>query len=121
MSYSPPPGQYQPPYSPVPPDHPRATTALVLGIVSLVLCQLLGPVAWAIGGSTVKEIDASNGQLGGRGTAQAGRICGIVATVILVLLILTTVALLVLGIGLISQLDGCTTVTDPDGSVRLEC
>lgn len=73
-----------PPYGP-PRDHERAVTVLVLGILGLVLCQVLGPVAWIMGNRVVREIDASGGQLGGRSTANAGRICGIVGTVLLVL------------------------------------
>ena len=82
----PPPGGYAPP----PPmqyaqDHPRATLSLILGILSVVLCQLISPFAWVIGKRTVNEIDASQGQLSGRGLAQAGYILGIVGTVLLVL------------------------------------
>lgn len=84
----PPPGYGQPPahgqggYA-QPPDHPRATTSLILGILGVVLCQVIAPFAWSIGKSTVNEIDASGGRLGGRGTAQAGYIMGIVGTVLL--------------------------------------
>src|SRR5215212_7161970 len=56
------------------PDHPKATTSMVLGILGIVLCGLIAPFAWRIGKRTMNEIDASNGQLGGRGTAQAGYI-----------------------------------------------
>lgn len=66
-----------------PPDHPDATTALVLGILGLVLCQLLSPFAWASGSRVVAEIDASRGSYGGRGLANAGRICGIIGTVMM--------------------------------------
>ncbi|WP_309234636.1 DUF4190 domain-containing protein [Nocardia sp. XZ_19_385] len=72
-----------------PPDHPQATTAMALGIVALlsyVACPLLvvlGPVAWVMGKRAMDEIDASGGALGGRGNAQAGYVCGIIATVLL--------------------------------------
>lgn len=74
-------------YSAPPPNHPQAVTALVLGIVGLTICQICGPIAWVIGRRTVREIDASGGQYGGRGLAQAGFITGIIATAILVLVI----------------------------------
>ena len=85
MSHPPPPDQpRQGNQRPMPaPEHPRAMTALVLGILSLALCQLLGPFAWRIGGQTMREIDAARGRMGGRGLAQAGYILGIVATVLL--------------------------------------
>jgi hypothetical protein len=79
-----PPHQYgAPPYGGfVPPDHHQAVTVLILGILGLVLCQLISPFAWVMGNRVVGEIDASGGQLGGRSTANAGRICGIVGTVL---------------------------------------
>lgn len=67
------------------PDHPRATTTLVLGILGLVLCQVLAPFAWVMGRRTLNEIEASQGRVGGRGAAQAGYVLGIVGTVLLVL------------------------------------
>ena len=71
-----------PPYASVP-DHPSATTVLVLGILGLVLCQVLSPVAWVMGNRVVREIDASQGRQGGRSSANAGRVCGIVGTILL--------------------------------------
>lgn len=88
----PPPGAYpsqgQVQYAP---DHPKATTSLVLGILALVLCQLLGPFAWSMSKRTLNEIDASQGRVGGRSAAQVGYVLGIIATVLLVLSILVLV------------------------------
>jgi hypothetical protein len=78
------------------PDHPRATTSLVLGILGVVLCQVLGPFAWKIGKQTVDEIDAAQGRLGGRGAAQAGYILGIVGTVLLGLAVIYVLFILVI-------------------------
>jgi hypothetical protein len=58
-----------------------------------VTCQVASPFALVIGRNAMKEIDASQGTLGGRGMAQAGFILGIIGTVILGLLV---VGLLVL-------------------------
>ena len=87
----PPPGQYAQ-------DHPRAILSLILGILSLVLCQLLGPVAWVIGKRTVDEIDAAPGSYSGRGLAQAGYICGIVGTVLLGLSIVFVAVVVAFGV-----------------------
>ncbi len=38
-----------------------------------------------MGNRVLREIDSSGGAIGGRGSVQAGRICGIVATVLLAL------------------------------------
>ena len=80
------------------PDHPRATTALVLGILGLVVCGLVAPFAWRIGRRTLDEIDGSQGRLGGRGTAQAGYVLGIVGTALLLLGLLAGLLFIVLAI-----------------------
>ena len=74
-------------YAPQPPPTPgKATTALVMGIAGLLCCPLVLSIpAWIIGHGAVKEIDASNGTLGGRSTANAGYILGIIGTVLGVL------------------------------------
>lgn len=80
------------------PDHQQATTVLVLGILGIVLCQVLSPIAWVMGNRVVQEIDASGGALGGRGAANAGRICGIVGTVMIGLAVVFLLGLAVLAI-----------------------
>jgi hypothetical protein len=99
---------YPPPYGQQPgyptgqvryaPDHPRATMALVLGILGLVVCGVVAPFAWVIGARAVREIDESNGGLGGRGAAKAGYILGIIGTVLLGLGILALGVLVVFGL-----------------------
>jgi len=94
----PPPYQYQGGYYP-PPDHPQATTALVLGILGLVLCGVIAPFAWQMGNRVMREIDASQGRLGGRSSASAGRIMGMVGTALLVFgLVIVLVVGLILGL-----------------------
>ncbi|NUR06707.1 MAG: DUF4190 domain-containing protein [Nocardioidaceae bacterium] len=58
---------------------------MILGILGIVLCQVLAPFAWRIGKRAVDEIDASQGRLGGRGSAQAGYVMGIIGTALLAL------------------------------------
>jgi uncharacterized membrane protein YjgN (DUF898 family) len=87
-----------PPYRPGAPDHPQATTVLVLGIVSLVVCGLAGPFAWAMGHRVVREIDASNGGYGGRSNAQVGMVLGIVGTGLLALGLLLMVGVVALAL-----------------------
>ena len=78
-------------------DHPRAILSLILGIVGLVLCGVAAPFAWVIGKRAVDEIDASGGRLGGRGVAQAGKILGIIGTVLVILGLLVFVLVLTIG------------------------
>jgi len=80
---APPPGYGYGGYPPTQ-EHPQGTTVLVLGILGLVVCQILGPFAWSMGNKALKEIDASGVVYSNRGSIQAGRICGIVASVLLV-------------------------------------
>ena len=101
--------QQQPPYpqyyphAPIQyaPDHPKATTSLVLGILGVVLCQVVAPFAWVIGKRTLDEIDASQGRVGGRGAAQAGYILGIIGTVLLGLGLIFFLIYIVFAIALI--------------------
>jgi hypothetical protein len=89
-----PPNQYGgPPYGGfAPPDHQQALMVLILGILGFAVCLGISPFAWVMGNRVVAEIDASNGQLGGRSMANAGRICGIVGTAIIGLVLLAGVA-----------------------------
>lgn len=102
----PPPGGYPPPSGygpyPVPPKHPQATTSMVLGIVAVaggLMCWvplLISPAAWIIGAKAVKEIDASRGAQSGRSEAVAGKVLGIIGTVLLALAIAVVILLIVL-------------------------
>lgn len=87
-----------PGYAPFAPDHPQATLVLILGILGLVLCQVISPFAWVIGNRVVREIDVSNGTVGGRSAANAGRICGIIGTILIGFVLLCAAALIVIGV-----------------------
>ncbi len=80
-------------------EHPDGTTVLVLGILGLVVCALLAPVAWVKGNTAKREMDAQpHVNWTNRGAVQAGRICGIIGSVLIlvgvafVLLLLIAVA-----------------------------
>jgi len=84
MSYPPPPagGYGQPGQVPGPYEHPKGTTVLVLGILGLVCCAPLGIAAWVMGNNAIREIDASGAFYSNRGTVNAGRICGMIGTIL---------------------------------------
>lgn len=65
------------------PEPSQSTTILVLGILGLVLCQVLGPFAWVMGNRELEAIDSGRRPPENRGTANAGRILGIIGTVLL--------------------------------------
>ena len=60
---------------------------MVLGILGLIVCAPLGIVAWAMGSGDLKEMDAGTLDPSGRGPTLAGKICGIIATVLMILAI----------------------------------
>jgi hypothetical protein len=80
------------------PQDSQATTVLVLGILSLVLCQFLGPFAWVMGNKELDAIDAGERPPENRGTAQAGKILGIISTVLLIIGVVFFVGLFAFGI-----------------------
>lgn len=105
QTYPPPPSAPHPPaggayypHAAGPPRHPQATTAMVLGILGLVLCGFLAPFAWYTGAKAVSEIDASPWPYAGRSEANAGKIMGIVGTVLVGLGLLAFVALVAIGL-----------------------
>jgi len=79
--YPPRPGPYPPPYSTAYPVNQeaerRATTGLWLGIVSLVICQILGPIALYMGLTARRD--------GAGGNATAAIIMGGISTALFVL------------------------------------
>ena len=106
-SYPPYGAPYGPPhggYPVVAPDHPQASTVLILGIVSVVACGLAGPFAWVMGNRVLGEIDAAPHQYGGRSNATIGRILGIVATALMGLaLVIVVLAFVGVFAGLLSS------------------
>lgn len=103
--YGPPPGQppmAPPGYGAAMPAGPqtagKATTSLVLGIISLLFCGLLlGIPAIFVGISARKEIRASNGRLGGEGLALGGIITGVIGTLWSIVVIAIVIVGLVAG------------------------
>ncbi len=76
----------------------RGTLILVFGILSLVMCAPLGIVAWIMGSSDLKQMDAGAMDPSGRSVTNAGRICGIIATVLLAVGVFVAIAALALGL-----------------------
>jgi uncharacterized membrane protein YjgN (DUF898 family) len=64
---------------------PNGTLILVLGILGIIVCQILGPVAWIMGNNGMALLNSGQGDESQRGNVNAGRICGIIGTVLLIL------------------------------------
>ncbi len=76
----------------------RGILILVLGILSLVICQPIGIAPWIMGSGDLKQMDAGQMDPTGRGLTTAGKICGIVAVVLFGISIVVGVLLLALGV-----------------------
>ncbi|MCK4276912.1 MAG: DUF4339 domain-containing protein [Phycisphaerae bacterium] len=60
----------------------RGGAVLALGILGLLTCFVLGIIAWVMGKSDLREMDAGRMDPSGRGTTQAGKILGMIATIL---------------------------------------
>ncbi len=78
------------------PESSSATLALILSILSFVVCGLLAPVGWYMGNKEIEAIDAGRRDPSKRDQANAARILGIIGTVILALVVLFIIGVLLI-------------------------
>ena len=94
----------------------NATTILVLGILSIVLLPILGPIAWVMGNNSLRAIDMGMANPADRSNVAAGRICGMVGTGIMTLGIILTVAWLAFGLVMFRSLSSMPTTAARNNS-----
>lgn len=68
---------------------------LILGILGLVFCGFLAPVAWVMGNGVKRDSETAG--FAEPGTNKAGRICGMIGSVLILLGILAFVLLIAVG------------------------
>jgi len=95
-----PPGPYPPyPYPRPQPTNGNAIAGMVLGIASIAVMFLgfiLGPLAIYFSNKAIREIDASGAPSGSsRGFASAGKICGIIGTIVSIVVVLLYIVMTV--------------------------
>lgn len=74
----------------------RGAVVLTLGILGIAVCFICGIIAWVMGKNDLKEMDAGVMDPSGRGLTNAGRICGMIGTILgCVVLVLQLVIFLV--------------------------
>ena len=61
----------------------QAVTAFVLGILGLICCPLVGPIAWYLGKKESEAIAQGRSSAAGEGIAKTGFILGILGTIYL--------------------------------------
>ena len=74
----------------------RGTLILVLGILSIVVCGPLGIVAWILGNTDLREMDGGLMDPEGRGSTQAGKVCGIIGCILAGVSLLVTLGFFLL-------------------------
>lgn len=91
------------------PESSQAVVVFVLGILGVMLCQLLAPIAWIVGNGELRGIAEGRRPPQDRGLASAGRVLGIIGTVLLGLGLLFGLGFLVLaGAGILNELQTAT-------------
>lgn len=63
----------------------RGGAILALGIIGIVVCFITGIIAWVMGSSDLKEMDAGIRDKSGYSLTKAGMICGIIGVILSVL------------------------------------
>ena len=77
----------------------RGGMILAFGIIGLLLCGIFAPFAWAMGKSDLKEMRSGRMDRSGQGSTQAGMICGMIATILMILYFLLIMVLFCAGAG----------------------
>jgi hypothetical protein len=62
----------------------RGVLVLVFGILGLVVCFPFGIAAWVMGNGDLKQMEAGAMDPEGRSLTNAGRICGMIATILVI-------------------------------------
>lgn len=82
----------------------RGTLILVLGILGFVLCGFFtGIPAWYMGHTDIKEMDAGMMDPSGRGITNAGKICGIISTILSVISLIGVAIFFVIFFGVMAN------------------
>jgi hypothetical protein len=107
-----------PPITPIPPPPPlstsppfsagiaskkasgRAVTSLVLGILGLTCCGIMAPIAWILGSMELKDIGSGLSSSAGKGYATAGKILGIIGTILIILSMVFAIVWFMLGMSM---------------------
>ena len=76
----------------------RGAVILVFGILGLVACQAFGIAAWVMGNNDLREMNAGYMDSSGRDLTNAGRICGMIATVLMICPVLVGIFVVVVSI-----------------------
>lgn len=96
---------YGPAPYPIPREHPEGTLVLILGLVSLV-CSPLGFIAWYLGSKAERDIELSGVHYSNVGNIKAGKIVGMVTSILTMVGFVLTIGYLLLILGFLGSMLG---------------
>jgi len=67
----------------------------VLGIVGIILCSIAAPFAWVLGKRAEEAVAANPGRYSGKDMATAGKILGIIGTVLIGVAIVVVIVIVI--------------------------
>ena len=78
----------------------RGTMLLIFGILGIIMCPLFAPAAWIMGKNDLEQIRSGAMDPEGESMTNAGKILGLIGTILAVLGILLFIVIFFLGMGL---------------------
>ena len=69
---------------------------LTFGILSFVICAFFGPAAWVMGNADLRQMKMGLMDREGEGLTQAGRIMGMIASILMIVVLFFYLAMFVL-------------------------
>jgi uncharacterized membrane protein YidH (DUF202 family) len=63
----------------------RGVVVLVLGILGIVVCFICGIIAWVMGNNDLREMEAGRMDPSGQGLTKAGKICGMISCILVII------------------------------------
>lgn len=79
----------------------RGGVVLALGILGILCCFICGIIAWVMGNGDMREMDAGRMDPSGRGLTQAGKICGMISVILVIVGIVIQIIMILLGGGML--------------------
>ncbi len=73
----------------------RGTLILIFGIIGLTVCQPFGIAAWLMGNADLKKMAAGQMDPEGEDLTKAGKICGIIGTILMILITILLIVYLI--------------------------
>ena len=77
----------------------RGTPVLVLGILGIFICPICGIIAWVMGNKDLKLMAAGQMDPEGEGQTKAGKICGMIGTILWILGIIAYIVIIIVFVG----------------------